>query len=123
MEALFGVSADPGGTSLEGPRTRIASSSMAVDLRSRDDFHLAQSSKLPTETLVRVDAVGEARLTDLDRAQDRVVSGVDSQFLLSHSWREEPAQVLGHLILTNQGWPHGPHRALLLPEFRLPSGR
>ncbi len=52
-----------------------------------------------------------------------VVSGVDSQLLLSHSWRDQPAQVMGHSIVTSKDGPHGPHRALLLSEFPLPRGR
>src|SRR4051794_11674489 len=52
-----------------------------------------------------------------------VVSGVDSQFLLPISRREQPAQVMGHSILMSRDGPHGPHRALLLSEFPLPRGR
>jgi site-specific recombinase XerD len=62
-------------------------------------------------------------LSQDEMARFLVVSGVGLQFLLPHSRREQPAQVLGHLIVTSGDGLHDPHRALLLPEFRLPSGR
>ena len=46
-----------------------------------------------------------------------VVSGVDSQFLLCHLLREQPAQVRCHSIFPSRDGQHDPHRTLLLPEF------
>src|ERR1700730_16474056 len=57
--------------------SRLQSGASRQTGRSGDDAHIAKSGELPPKALVRVGAVREACLTNLDCAQDRLFAEVE----------------------------------------------